>query len=43
MGFRKGDADLKAKFDEALKQAISDGTVKNLSEKWFKVDLTPKS
>jgi octopine/nopaline transport system substrate-binding protein len=43
LGFRKADADLKARFDAALKDALADGTVKKLSEKWFKVDLTPKS
>lgn len=43
LAFRKGDPELKARFDEALKEAIADGTVKKLSEKWFKVDLTPKS
>jgi octopine/nopaline transport system substrate-binding protein len=41
LAFRKTDTDLKAKFDGALKEAIADGTVKKLSEKWFKVDLTP--
>lgn len=41
LGFRKADTDLKARFDAALKDAIADGTVKRLSEKWFKVDLTP--
>ncbi|WP_416422013.1 transporter substrate-binding domain-containing protein [Pseudomonas sp. App30] len=43
LGFRQADADLKAKFDAALKEALADGTVKKLSEKWFKLDLTPKS
>ncbi|MGV8920644.1 MAG: transporter substrate-binding domain-containing protein [Pseudomonas sp.] len=43
LGFRQKDADLKAKFDAALKDALADGTVKKLSEKWFKLDLTPKS
>ncbi|MEB0043390.1 MULTISPECIES: transporter substrate-binding domain-containing protein [unclassified Pseudomonas] len=43
LGFRQKDADLKAKFDAALKEALADGTVKKLSEKWFKLDLTPKS
>ncbi|WP_249678290.1 transporter substrate-binding domain-containing protein [Pseudomonas abieticivorans] len=42
-GFRLKDEDLKAKFDAALKEALADGTVKKLSEKWFKLDLTPKS
>eukprot|EP00659_Diplonema_papillatum_P005372 gene5372-8208_t len=36
LGFRKSDPELKAKFDAALKEAIADGTVKKLSEKWFK-------
>ena len=43
MGIRKSDADLTAKFDKALTEAIADGTVKKLSEQWFKVDLTPQS
>ncbi|WP_277961930.1 transporter substrate-binding domain-containing protein [Pseudomonas sp. RIT-To-2] len=43
LGFRQADADLKARFDAALKDALADGTVKKLSEKWFKLDLTPKS
>ena len=42
MGIRKSDADLTAKFDKALAEAIADGTVKTLSEKWFKVDMTPR-
>jgi octopine/nopaline transport system substrate-binding protein len=41
MGIRKSDADLVAKFDEALKAAFADGTVKKLSVKWFKIDTTP--
>jgi octopine/nopaline transport system substrate-binding protein len=40
LGFRKADADLKAKFDTAIKAALADGTVKKLSLKWFKTDLT---
>jgi len=42
MGLRKSDADLTAKFDAALAAAVADGTVKKLSERWFKADLTPK-
>jgi octopine/nopaline transport system substrate-binding protein len=42
MGIRKADADLTAKFDKALTAAIADGTVKALSEKWFKIDMTPR-
>ncbi len=43
MGLRKSDSDLTAKFDKALAAAIADGTVKKLSEKWFKIDMTPQS
>jgi octopine/nopaline transport system substrate-binding protein len=43
MGIRKADSDLTAKFDTALAAAIADGTVKKLSEQWFKVDITPQS
>lgn len=42
LGLRKADADLKAKFDVAIKAALADGTVKKLSEKWFKVNVAPK-
>ena len=42
MGLRKSDADLTARFDTALAAAIADGTVKKLSEQWFKADLTPR-
>ncbi|MDK4723825.1 transporter substrate-binding domain-containing protein [Rhizobium sp. CNPSo 3968] len=41
LGMRKGEIDLKAKFDDAIKQAAKDGTIKQLSEKWSKIDLTP--
>jgi octopine/nopaline transport system substrate-binding protein len=43
MGFRKSDADLTARFDKALAEAIADGSVKKYSEQWFKVDVTPGS
>ncbi len=43
VGLRKDDAELKAAFDKAIKEAIADGTVKTMSMKWFKVDMTPKS
>lgn len=42
LGLRKADTDLKAAFDKAIQAAIADGTVKTLSEKWFKLDVTPK-
>jgi octopine/nopaline transport system substrate-binding protein len=41
LAFRKQDADLKAKFDAAITAALADGTVKKLSLKWFKTDVTP--
>ncbi|WPK00692.1 lysine/arginine/ornithine ABC transporter substrate-binding protein [Pseudomonas putida] len=41
IGLRKSDTDLKAKFDEAITAAVKDGTVKKLSEKWLKFDVTP--
>ena len=40
LGFRLADTDLKAKFDTAIKAALADGTLKKLSLKWFKTDLT---
>jgi octopine/nopaline transport system substrate-binding protein len=43
VGLRKDDADLKAMFDDAIKAAVADGTVKKISEKWFKSDLTPQA
>lgn len=42
IGFRKGDTELKEKFDKAVDQAIADGTIKTLSEKWFGFDITPR-
>jgi octopine/nopaline transport system substrate-binding protein len=42
IGVRKGDPELRAKFDGAVKAAIADGTTKTMSMKWFKVDMTPK-
>ena len=41
MGIRKSDADLTAKFNEALKAAFADGSIKKYSMKWFKIDTTP--
>jgi octopine/nopaline transport system substrate-binding protein len=43
VGLRKEDQDLKKAFEGAIQAAIKDGTVKKLSEKWFKIDTTPKS
>jgi octopine/nopaline transport system substrate-binding protein len=41
LGMRKGETDLKAIFDKAIRGAASDGTIRKLSEKWSKIDLTP--
>ncbi|MGF9763947.1 lysine/arginine/ornithine ABC transporter substrate-binding protein [Microvirga sp. 0TCS3.31] len=43
VGLRKGETELKKSFDEAIQAAIKDGTIKKLSEKWFKIDTTPRS
>jgi len=40
-GFRKSDTDLRDMFDKAIAAATADGTVKKLSMKWFKLDVTP--
>ncbi|WP_213305533.1 transporter substrate-binding domain-containing protein [Paraburkholderia sacchari] len=41
LGLRKSDTELKAMFDRAITDALADGTVKRLSEKWFKTDVAP--
>jgi octopine/nopaline transport system substrate-binding protein len=43
VGLRKGDAELKGMFDKAIQAAIQDGTIRKLSEKWFKIDMTPQT
>jgi octopine/nopaline transport system substrate-binding protein len=40
-GIVKGQPELKAKLDAAIKSVIDDGTVKTLALKWFHVDTTP--
>ncbi|MEK1925016.1 MAG: transporter substrate-binding domain-containing protein [Rhizobium giardinii] len=42
LGIRKADTDLRDKFSEAIKSALADGTVKALSMKWFKTDVSPQ-
>lgn len=42
LGLRKEDTDLKAMFDDAIKAALADGTVKKLSMKWFETDVSPE-
>ncbi|MBP0650033.1 transporter substrate-binding domain-containing protein, partial [Mycobacterium tuberculosis] len=41
-GIVKGQPELKAKLDAAVKSVIDDGTVKTLALKWFKVDTPPQ-
>lgn len=40
-GIRKGEPELKAKLDAAIASLIADGTIAELSRKWFKHDFTP--
>lgn len=42
MAFRKADVELKNKFDSAISAAKADGTIKNLSVKYFGFDVTPQ-
>ncbi|WP_066634804.1 transporter substrate-binding domain-containing protein [Desulfolucanica intricata] len=39
IGIRKEDTDLKAAIDQALLEMQEDGTMKNISEKWFGEDI----
>lgn len=41
IGIRKNDRELNNKLNDAIAQLIKDGTVRQLSMKWFKKDLTP--
>jgi octopine/nopaline transport system substrate-binding protein len=43
VGMRKGETQLKTAFDTAIQAAIADGTIQKLTEKWFKVDMSPQS
>lgn len=40
IGMRKSDTELKAKIDGALKKLYADGTIKQISQKWFGEDET---
>ncbi|WP_112662727.1 lysine/arginine/ornithine ABC transporter substrate-binding protein [Microvirga flavescens] len=42
VGLRKDDAELKTAFDTAIQAAIADGTIQKLTQKWFKVDMSPQ-
>ncbi|MER9025605.1 lysine/arginine/ornithine ABC transporter substrate-binding protein [Mesorhizobium sp. M0815] len=41
IGVRKEDEQLREMFNKAIAEAIADGTMKNLSMKWFGYDATP--
>lgn len=43
VGLRKDQDTLKAMFDEAITQAVQDGTAARLAEKWFKLNIAPPS
>ena len=38
---RKSDTALLGMFNDAIAAAMADGTIKNLSVKWLKTDVTP--
>lgn len=43
VGIRKSDPELVAMFNKAIAAALKDGTVRTLSVKWFKTDISPQS
>jgi len=43
VGLRKDDTELKAMFDKAVQSAVDDGTIQKLTQKWFKIDMTPQT
>ncbi|AVA25767.1 transporter substrate-binding domain-containing protein [Rhizobium sp. NXC24] len=43
VGLRKDDAELIAAFDSAIAAVTRDGTLKRLSEQWFKIDVSPQA
>ncbi len=43
VGLRKEDGELKKMFDDAINAARADGTIKRLSETWFKLDIAPQA
>ena len=42
VGLRKSDPEVKAMFDKAIAEAKADGTIENLSMKYFGYDVTPR-
>ncbi len=43
LAVRKEDNDRREAFDKAIAAAKADGTIANLTKKWFKIDMTPQS
>jgi octopine/nopaline transport system substrate-binding protein len=43
VGMRKADTELKKMFDKAINAAIKDGTIENLTSKWFKIKMIPQA
>jgi octopine/nopaline transport system substrate-binding protein len=43
LGIRKGEPELQATLNKVLAEMSADGTLAEMSKKWFKVDLSPKS
>ncbi|ARQ13845.1 nopaline ABC transporter substrate-binding protein NocT (plasmid) [Rhizobium etli] len=43
VGLRQDDGELVAAFDSAIEAATKDGTLKRLSEQWFKIDVSPRT
>lgn len=41
IGVQKGNDELREKFDAAINAAAADGTIREISEKWSHLDLTP--
>lgn len=41
IGLRKGEPELQAMFNKAIRGAADDGTIRTISTKWSKLDLTP--
>ncbi|MBV9528794.1 transporter substrate-binding domain-containing protein [Sphingomonas sp.] len=41
IGLRKGEPELQALFNKAIREAAEDGTIRAISTKWSKLDLTP--
>lgn len=42
IAFRQSDAAIKAQFDKAIQESIDDGTISEVSKKYFTYDVTPR-